>query len=231
MTTDKDPKEAQKANDEAQAKLNGGESNDPNTTSAGDVKGNNQNVAPKDGEVKVHVDVTKEADKDPSREYPYASHTVGTEGVNATGAGSSASKVASTGNAGNQPIIKPDPNASAEDKVEKEDIRDLQPSKQKAAAKAEEKKLPKDYVVEINGQREEDLDIQEASAKAFEALSYGGATSSAVYRKDNRLATFATEDHHGQKRLAVKPDDGKISDDEADVLNSYHQRIVTGNPK
>lgn len=214
---------------------------DPKTTSKIDDKGNSTLVdkedkgdgttaSAKDGEVTVHVDTTKEADKDPSKEIPLALHTEGTGGVQGIQAGSAAPRVVSTGNSGSDQPVKPNVEAGSSNVPERKDVRDLQPSKVKAEKKAQEKKEPADYSLEVDGEETEELTLREAAEKAYDSM-VRGSTSPIIHRKGKRFVTFAAsgaQDGKGQKHIELKPEDGSISDDEAEVLNSYNLRVLTG---
>jgi hypothetical protein len=181
----------------------------------------------KDGEVTVHVDAsTSAADKDPSHEHPYAQHTIGTEGVLGVAAGSQTPRVVPTGNAGHQPILPDLTNVdSGEDK--RDDVRDLQPKNVEAKRKEEEKKFPTDFSLEVDGDITDELTLKDAAEQAFNAAT-AGSTSPIIHKKGKRFATFAVVSADGQKHIDLKPEDGSISDEEAEVLNSYHTRVLTG---
>lgn len=215
---------------------------DPSKTSKIDEKGNSTltedkteskdgtAVSSKDGEVTIKVDTSKPEDKDPSTDIPLAQHTEGTGGVQGIQAGSAAPRVASTGNATSDQPIKPTIDESATKKFERKDIRDLQPSKLKAEKKAAEKNDPADYSLEVDGEETEELTLSEAAEKAYEHM-VRGSTSPIIHRKGKRFVTFVTsgaQDGKGQKHIELKPEDGAISDDEAEVLNSYNSRVLTG---
>lgn len=217
---------------------------DPKTTSKIDEKGNSTltdkadksdkddgtTTTAKDGEVTVHVDTTKAADVDPSKEIPLAQHTAGTGGVQGIQAGSADPRVASTGNMGSDQPVKPNVEAGSSNAPERKDVRDLQPSKVKAEKKEQEKKEPADYSLEVDGETTDELTLREAGDKAVEHM-VRGSTSPIIHRKGKRFVTFAAtgaQDGKGQKHIELKPEDGSISDDEAEVLNSYNLRVLTG---
>lgn len=217
---------------------------DPKTTSKIDDKGNStvnkdskatddDNTATgttKDGEVTVHVDTTKEADVDPSKDVPLAQHTSGTGGVQGIQAGSADPRVSSTGNMGSDQPVKPNIEAGSADAPERKDVRDLQPSKVKAEKKAAEKKEPADYSLEVDGETTEELTLREACDKAYDSM-VRGSTSPIIHRKGKRFVTFAVsgaQDGKGQKHIELKPEDGSINDDEAEILNSFNLRVLTG---
>jgi hypothetical protein len=200
------------------------------TLTKDDAKGDGTKATAKDGEVTVHVDTTKAEDKDPSTDIPLAQHTEGTGGVQGIQAGSAAPRVSSTGNAGSEQPVKPNIDETATQKYERKDIRDLQPSKLKAEKKAAEKKESTDYSLEVDGEETEELTLREAADKAVEHM-VRGSTSPIVHRKGKRFVTFVasgSQDGKGQKHIELKPEDGAISDDEAEVLNSYNSRVLTG---
>lgn len=193
-------------------------------------KGDGTTTTAKDGEVTIHVDSTKEADKDPSKEIPLAQHTAGTGGVQGIQAGSADPRVASTGNSGSDQPVKPNVEAGSSNVPERKDVRDLQPSKVKAEKKEAEKKEPADYSLEVDGETTEELTLREAGDKAYESM-VRGSTSPIIHRKGKRFVTFAAtgaQDGKGQKHIELKPEDGSISDDEAEILNSYNLRVLTG---
>lgn len=190
------------------------------------VTGDDKTVAAKDGEVTVHVDTTNEADKDPSREIPFAQHTVGTQGVQGIQAGSSDPRVVPTGNAGFDPVL-PNIEKSTDQAPEHHDVRDLQPSKVKAAKKEEEKKYPADYELEVDGEVTEELTLQDAADQAYAAL-VRGSTMPIISKKGKRFVTLTATDHMSQKHVTLRPEDGAISDDEAEVLNKFDTRLLVG---
>lgn len=177
----------------------------------------------KDGEVTIHVDTSNPADHDPSKEIPAAAHTIGTAGVLGTAAGSSQRAVAPTGNA--EPL---DPIDTGRDGgPEKKDIRELQPKAVEKRQKEEEKQFPCEYATEIDGEVHDDLNIHDALKGVYNAL-VAGSSSGIIHRKDKRFATITTEDRHNQKYLVIQPEDGKLTDAEADALNDYNHRVLTG---
>lgn len=184
----------------------------------------------KEGEVTIHVDTTKEADIDPSKEIPVAQHTSGTGGVQGIQAGSSDPRVATTGNMGSDQPVKPNVEAGSSNAPERKDVRELTPSKVKAEKKEQEKKEPADYSLEVDGETTDELTLREAGDKAVEHM-VRGSTSPIIHRKGKRFVTFAAsgaQDGKGQKHIELKPEDGSISDDEAEILNSYNLRVLTG---
>lgn len=219
-TTVVDPKTASKIDEKGNSTL---------TDKAADKDGDTTATA-KDGEVTIHVDTTKEADKDPSKEIPLAQHTSGTGGVQGIQAGSADPRVASTGNMGSDQPVKPNVEAGSSKAPERKDVRDLQPSKVKAEKKEQEKKEPADYSLEVDGETTDELTLREAGDKAYDHM-VRGSTSPIIHRKGKRFVTFAAsgaQDGKGQKHIELKPEDGSISDDEAEVLNSYNLRVLTG---
>lgn len=178
-----------------------------------------------DNEITVNVNSTNEADKDPSKEVPTSVHTEGTQGVQGIAAGSSTNKIVPTGNEGGASLITPD-QQSGDEAPENKDIRELQPSAQEEQAQQDEQDQPRDFSLEVDGNKDEELTLREACDKAIEKLS-SGSSSAILYRNDERFATFVTEEANGQKHVSIKPEDGQISDQEADVLNSYNLRVLT----
>jgi len=184
-----------------------------------------EKAEPQNNEITVHVDTTKEADKDPSAEVPTAYHTEGTQGVQGIAAGSATPRVAATGNA--QPSGTHGGGVPLPEYPENHDVRELQPSAQEEQQKKEEEQYPRDYALEYDGNRDEELNIKEACESAYNKL-VEGSSSVILYRNNDRFVTFVAEEANGQKHISLKPEDGTISDEEADVLNSYNNRVLTG---
>lgn len=224
-TTVVDPNKTSKIDENGNSTLTDKADKDGDKSDKGD-----DTTTAKDGEVTVHVDTTKAADADPSKEIPLALHTEGTGGVQGIQAGSAAPRVVSTGNSGSDQPVKPNVEAGSSNVPERRDVRDLQPSKQKAEKKEAEKKEPADYSLEVDGETTDELTLREASDQAYQS-TLRGSTSPIIHRKGKRFVTFAVagaQDGKGQKHIELKPEDGSISDDEAEILNSYNLRVLTG---
>lgn len=182
------------------------------------------------GGITVNVN-TKDKDEDPSKDQPIANHVEGTAGLVGTAAGAAQVRASHTGNETADDITaRPATNqAQVEGSTgeESQDIRDLRPSAVEEKRKEEAEKNPEDYGTEINGEKTEEQNIQTASKEAYNALA-AGKGSAILLRDGERVALFTTEDYNGQKKVVIKPEDVDFSDDEAAVLNSYNQRILTG---
>lgn len=187
-----------------------------------------KSVDPKDGKIEVTVKSAKDTDEDPSREVPLAVHTTGTEGVHGIAAGSSNQVIVPTGNETGEGLTHGIP-LTGEDKVgsEKEDVRDLTPNAKKEAKEKEEKEKPADYGVNIDDKEQNDLTLADAAKQGYNAL-VDKKSGVVITRKGSELARFVSTEENENRVLKVQPAEGSISDEEAEVLNSYHQRIVAG---